>query len=346
MSLPKFSAFILLSFAATSFGQVLTGSGQVHKGALGRWNLRGPIETQLCVARKLEPDPRTSKILQIAPFPTWLKFDRQGNAIETGNKLDANQHLVGLTHTEYDEHGYELHSYQESAAHKVDTRYERKYGQYGPTEEIRFVNGKAQRRRLFEYDAHGFISREKQLTPDGRIPQDRTWTRDAKGNVLEQTESRFGQFYSHFRDTYDAQENLTGHTEFDDQGKAVCNITLDPSTHMLGRTWKAPGWNGYCHVGWSSDIQQGVTRGFQTERDGHFYSIEAKHPGRTWIMEDDEVEDRDESGRLVDKLKYEYERDPVGNWTKRISYLLDPASGRMVPIQEDRRTLTYYPDEH
>jgi hypothetical protein len=81
---------------------------------------------------------------------------------------------------------------------------------------------------------------------------------------------------------------------------------------------------------------------YQVDDHCHLEITVEEHPGREGNQEDDATERYDEDWNLLEKLTYRYQRDHYGNWITRVISAWDPKTDSLVPIQEDRREISYY----
>jgi hypothetical protein len=239
--------------------------------------------------------------------------------------------VISVSRTRYDSEGEQT---------KTDGdvwRTETQMGPHGPVETKTFSNGRLFTRETRTYDDKGNLLesnssnasgdtevRSTSIQEDGRTAYSEVWRTDP-------------QFQNRVLDRFDREGNLAQRTFLDSNGNAATTFSLTDG--KLANYWQKADCSCSNIVG---SFLDGVTYYYKTQPNGTLETTIQNHPHTRSNIELADTERLDNNGVLVEKLTFSYERDAQGNWLKRTVSAWDPASGAMVPTEEDIRSLTYY----
>src|SRR5204863_5507852 len=99
---------------------------------------------------------------------------------------------------------------------------------------------------------------------------------------------------------------------------------------VLTSWWQDPKCDCSNGAGFDWPYDHGIS--YETTKEGKLLKTVQHHKGRLGSIEVDDEELYDKSDLLLERIAYTYERDGHGNWTKRISLILDLKTGSMIPV--------------
>jgi hypothetical protein len=343
----KSSVAMLLLFATALFTLVPFALGEQQKySARQSLGFKGQVHTALTSHTKLAKDPRTRAHIFIFPVQSWLSFDAAGNLMEVSGQEDANGRIEGVQRMQYDAEGRQILTATYVNGQEIDTRNEYLTNADGTQEMRVYSGGKLQNRTVGAHDALGRVTESNTFDGASTLINHAVWKYDEEGRVQEWTvEGANKQLAVHFLDHYEGEDGLV-RSGLDPAGHIVWTLSMQGGT--LTHSWSdtscsppndLPAW---CRgsLGWI-DQEKGVIRGYRFDDDGLLDTVENRS-GQHGNLEPDSAEVYDSSGKLLEKVAYEYERDAEGNWTRRSVSVWDAGNNVMVPILEERRTITYY----
>ncbi|HKW74889.1 MAG TPA: hypothetical protein VJN64_05135 [Terriglobales bacterium] len=292
---------------------------------------RGGIHTQEVHTRFLQPDPRAHPRLGVVWAEPWLVFDRFGEIAEQG-VLDKNGNVKVTLRRSVDQNGSETqHVELPDGSHDDITQLS------DGGHQIEWIRDGAQLGRLeSEADGDGKTTsrtydKNDQLTGQREAQYSKhtytTVVRDGQGKVTSTTVRRTGDDHQ----TVEA-------SRYDGAGRLISTMLF--SKGQLTSFWQDPACQCRNFAGFN--FPEGTTVLYRTEPDGKLFKDVQHHPGRHTSKELDDEELYDQTGQLLERINYAYERDSRENWTKRTVSIFDAATNSMVPVQEDVRELTYY----
>lgn len=291
---------------------------------------RGGIHTQEVHTRLLQPDPRVHPRLGVVYPQAWLVFDRFGELTEQGIRNQDGTIKVILKRS-VSQNGEEIRTMEMPNGIHDETR---EGGDGG--HEFKWLRDGVQVQRIeSQADQNGTTTRiydqKDHLTSQHEVQYSghtyTTVTRDAQGKVTHTAVRRTGDDHQ----TVEA-------SQYDGSGRLISTMLF--SKGQLTSFWQDPACQ--CINFASFKFPEGATVIYRTEPAGHLFKDVKHHPGRRTPNELDDEELYDDTGRLLERINYAYERDTRGNWTKRTVSIFDSATNTMVPVQEDVRELTYY----
>jgi hypothetical protein len=349
-SKPKFALPIACIALATS---VLASAANAPATPPARqsWGFQGQVHTALNRHVSLGTDPRPQPKLFVPPALAWFSFDPAGHLVEVSSQQDKDGNIVGVAHTDYDSQGRELRTVT-----AIDGRQVVSYNEYaslpdGSLETRHYSDGQLQVRTVAKHDAEGRISESSTYDANNQLINFAVWHYDDAGRVQDwMVNGPKDELAIHFADRYEGEESLV-RSGLDPNGHVIW--ILSTSNGELTSSWVDPSCSpapqthalvpAYCHgsIGWT-DTEKGVTQEFRIGDDGALQKTIQRHAGRPGNSDPDTAELYDSSGKLLEKLSYQYERDGEGNWTSRTVSAWDAGNNTLAPIFVDHRQITYY----
>ena len=298
------------------------------------------VRTQMVKSTQLAPDPRNGGQVGTFAGPGWMAFDKHGYLSEIGSAVDGVP--ANVEHRKLDARGRAIESTNDGGP---ASRVEYKDGPFGALEEYQYSGDRLARKTVNQYDARGRCLSTETSDGDGNRLSSVQYQYDAQGHntqIITQSWAAgeaAAQRYYRQDDTYAADGSLRERVEFDRNGEALRSITFNSDFQDVS-WWQKPGvvFPQPLYAG-KFDPQTSVNTNYELTPDGRLFKTLETHDKSADV---DAVERYDDSGNLVEKVTFRYERDRAGNWTKRTVSAWDPKTGGMVDIQEDTRTLTYY----
>jgi len=300
--------------------------------------LRGPIHTQLDSSKKLNDDPRENPRIHVRSQEGWLEFAPDGTLAEHGT-LDSSGRVTNRVREKRDADGNSTESiFVDTDSPKViRQRVENDKPTDGVSETKIFTDEKLTTRIVNIYNP--------------QTSQGESTTFDAEGNIVghstghrnpDRQESEVygpgGRFIVHSLRRFNSHNELTETLRYDAEGKVISDLSFKDG--VLTSWWQDP--KCECTNGAGFHQPDGTTVSYNTTKEGRLLKNIQHHVGRPTNHEIDDEELYDESGQLLERIAYTYERDAHGNWTQRIASILDHKTNTMVPVREDTRILTYY----
>jgi hypothetical protein len=296
----------------------------------------GNVHTQLLVRRKIDPDLRDKQhrtLYHVAGTP-WLVFDPTGWITESGDVIDGRPNHVANRQRDIDGNDLGNSSDPEHGGH-TETRYSGNSREQlifnGPDLAASSIEHYDDQHRLIlsqNYDARGLIQSEETVQYEGS-----TSISDYKNYESS------GEVRSHWIDRVDQEEERFERSEYDPAGHMVSTITQVKGE--LADHWRDPNWHKpSTSAGLCEHFKKTVS--FRFAADGALEKQVQHHDGRYGNVEPDDTEQFDSSGNLLEKIEFKYERDGHGNWTTRSVLIWDRKSNRLIEVERDIRTLTYY----
>lgn len=301
---------------------------------------QGLVHTERLYSQQLASDPRRDPVLSYeSPAAQSLVFDLNGWIIEQASYTNADGQLGPVVRLTRDSEGNELESVQDDPAGPVRYRHEVRKGPCGKREELTWLNDRLDARAVTEYDPDCNPIVSTVYGRDGKLLARSTSSFDEKDRMTEWKNVGPGnKVYSHHRRRFDDRGDLVTNEDFDAAGKLIRSLALREG--RLTSWWQDPECRCSGNIGFNFENDRTVTYYFQP--DGSLHTGVQTHKGRYGNVEPDEMTLHDASGQLLEKVTIEYERDRFGNWTSRRVFVLDLATGSLVPVRRDTRVLTYY----
>jgi len=291
----------------------------------------GPIYTQKCLTQMMEKDPRSEPKLHIFTFGReWELFSPTGQLIEEGD-LDNNGQLAVRVAKIHDQNGEETATEITNSDRKTRYRNERTIAEDGSQETKTYINDVLESRiigtsdALLVFNAKGEVISRSVSKRDKLVQDSQSWGKE-------------GKFVIHTFRRMDDQGETIQSDRFDQAGKLISTMLFNKGE--LTSFWQDPLCD--CTNVAAFRRSEGVSIFYKTEKDGRLYKDVQNHKGRPTNHEIDDEELYDQNGQLLERLVYSYERDAHGNWTTRTISASDMTTGNTVPIQRDKRELTYY----
>jgi hypothetical protein len=296
----------------------------------------GPVHTQLLVRNEIDPDPRDRqhRTLDYYAGTPWLVFDRTGWITESGDVINGRPDHVANQLRDID--GNRLgNSSDPEHSERTETKRSGNSSEQlifnGPDLLASTIGHYDDQHRLIlskSYDASGLIRSEQSVQYEGSVG-----ISDYK--VYEPS----GEIEIHWIDRLDQEEQSFERSEYDPSGHMVSMITQVKGE--LTAHWRDPSWHKpSTDMGLCEHFKKTVSYRFGA--DGELEKQVQHHDGRYGNVEPDDAEQLDYTGNLLEKIEFKYERDARGNWTSRSVVIWDKQSIRLVEVERDTRTLTYY----
>jgi hypothetical protein len=323
--------------------------------------LHGPVHTYRVIKQDLSADPRpnhgkptNAPKLFIQEPGVWLTFSRDGEISQTSNVLSPEGTPQQTTRERRIVEGSKTILISGTSDDPDSFR----------REEIRGPDGEVSEELAYEHDkllSHHVAHREGEGTSvedfvydgDGRLSSHSIERLDNHGRPVEWMAFNGNQLLLHQRDAYAETQDcddddcaLISRSWYDAKGSMFREITLQD--RVATSWWQRPGCSAICvnqtdGVGLNRPFDRTVSYYF--EPDGELLTTVEHHPGRYGNIDNDAVELLDSQGRLLERIEYKYVRDSHGNWIERTALILDIATGKLVDVRMDKRTLTYYENQ-
>jgi antitoxin component YwqK of YwqJK toxin-antitoxin module len=309
------------------------------KGDVCTYVLKGPVHTQQILSQRL-PDYARLKPQIFVPSPsTWLVFDRGSNLVEQGINPGPDGAPMTISRQKKDAHGRLIEDEELTGDQKTIYRTEYVLGPSGPAETRVYKNGVVCNRTTAVYDEHG-NEIESCVYNAGNTLLSRSMSRyDEQGRNIEwEVHGAGDEFQLHVLDYYDRSGDLAGRDFLSAEGAILMSLAFRQT--RLSSLFRDPACEGQ-GMGFVVNLGDRSTD-YQIKDHCRVEITVQEHSGRMDNQENDVTERYDEDWNLLEKLTYQYERDRYGNWITRTVSAWDPTTDALVPIQEDRREITYY----
>jgi|SRR5208337_362397 len=328
--------------AAALLGALLTPPASAQrecKRDVCGYNLKGPVHTQKTFSERLPDYSRLNPQTPIWSPPVWLAFDPSGVLIEQGNIPGPPGTPVTTSRQKKDDDGRLIEDEEVTGGQKTTFRSEYVYGPHGPVETREYKDGALYSLTTDRYDERG-----------NNIE---SCTYDARGKLLSRSLSRFDDqgrnvewelhgtgdaFQIHAVDAYDRDGDFESRDLLGSDGRILMSMAFRQT--RLVSFFRDPGCEGQS-MGFVVSSGDWST-GYQVKDHCRLEITVEEHPGREGNQENDVTERYDEAWNLQEKVTYQYQRDRYGNWVARTISAWDPKTDTLVPIQEDRREISYY----
>jgi hypothetical protein len=302
--------------------------------------LEGPVHTVKSTTQWL---PTYGRIGPLAPYVTheaWIAFGPDSDIIERSNRLSPDGTPEAIVREKKNSHGQILERKVIRADQTTTWRYEYVNGPYGPVETRTYEGDVLQSVVKNTYDEDGHMIEESTHDPAGRLKDRFISHYDDLGREVElEVWGPDDQFQLHEINTYGSHGDFVGKGFLDMDGRIILSMAFRDQQLLSVR--RGP----ECRVLSTCFTISGKDQStvYRVWGDCRVHMTVQRHPGREENIENDELETFNEAGESLEKLTFQYERDSYGNWTRRIVSVFDPSTNSLVPIQEDARTITYYP---
>ncbi len=214
------------------------------------------------------------------------------------------------------------------------------YGPFGIAASTSFTNGSLNSQRTIAYDALGNVLDDDSVDASGKVTVRTQYRRNADGQWTERTLWMNGTLHSH--ETYDPETDLQHYEEYDDSGAVVVAFT-----HQHNQT--ASYWSASDDPNAGTvilDKLDGSASGTARCQKGDVCHGRTRHP--VFLDKDMHnptmVEIRGDDGKLLGRVRYEYQMDEHENWTARKVWLQEGEQAAPTLYESDSRTITYWPE--
>jgi hypothetical protein len=315
--------------------------------------LHGLVHTVRVIKQDLAHDPRTSgdgggkqPKLWVQEPGVWIVFSHEGEIIESAAALSADGTPLNPTRQQKTTQGDVTTTASKTKGMQDGITRNDKFDDKGQLlEQVAYRNGKLFSRHIQKHDGTGLLIEDLTFDPQGKLISHSSERFDARGRMIETVNIDNGQLVQHMRDTYDensADGGLFLRGWYDEKG-----LFREISLRDVQATswWQRPGCSKLCKdqshaVGLIVPFHQTISYEFQ--EDGSLLTTVQHHEGRYGNIDNDAVDLLKEGGPALERISYRYVRDHNGNWTERVTSILDPATGQTIDVRLDKRELTYY----
>jgi hypothetical protein len=332
----------------------LTSGHSMHAQALRQWTelenlaLRGPVHTVETTSRVLNPAPESGLFFPDSAGTVWMEFDSHGSLLAQGQDV-SNKDQVPRNLYVYDEQGRMVVKRVWAGDRVTMIRQEYKYGPFGPVEALWYSGKTLTGRTTVEYDANGNFTRDASFDPEGKLLHESLHKEDPRMNSVEDEGiDEKGTIEVHFFDRLDPKTGIHEHQSLDPKGHVVGILRLHDGEFYSW--WEIPDFQ--CDAG---QREVGIFNWNEEERRFQIYFnlrcprtleiTKLHHAGEAGSLENDHEERYLEDGTQLARVEYEYERDTHENRTKRVVLVWDAKEDKMIPVQEDQRTISYFDDK-
>jgi len=324
------------------FASAVAGSAQDAKVTEAQQDgLSGPVRS---VSTSIEghaarPDDIAAWAMQYTPGGT-IEYDRFGDRTGIG-QFDGPKHEFMGTRIDLVRDGNgRLLERTVRLVPSGDVISHDTYGPFGIVASASFTNGKLNSQRTIAYDALGNVLDDHSVDASGKTTVRTHYRRNSDGQWTERTQWMNGTLHSH--ETYDPETDLQHYEEYDDSGAVVVAFT-----HQHNQTasyWSASeGPNRGTVI--LDKLDDGASRTTRCEKGDVCH-------GRTRLpvfLDKDKhnptvVEIRADDGKLLGRVRYEYQMDEQENWTARKVWLQEGEQAAPTLYETDSRTITYWPE--
>lgn len=309
----------------------------------------GTVRSVRGTKQELAPDPRINiqnpdgkrpKIWVEEPG-VWIVFSREGEIIESAGSLAADGTPVNPTRVHTRTDGDTTTTDAVTKQHHL-TR-EDKFDENGRVvEQLAYDDGKLISRHVEKHDNSNSLVEDLVYDPTGKVISHSSERVDEKGHMTETINIDNGRLIQHIRDTYGENGELVSRGWYDEKG-LFREITV--KGQIAVSWWQRPGCSRLCKdqyhgVGLNEAFHKAIS--YQFQEDGSLLTTTEYHEGRYGNFENDVVELTRGDEPPIERVAYRYIRDSQGNWTERVTSIMDPVTRQMVDVRIDRRELKYY----
>jgi len=264
-------------------------------------------------------------------------YDQDGNRIRLG-QMDGTNFYGHTTQFIRDSAGVVTERIDQNEKGQLTGR--SVMGPFGSVEDTVYSDGQLESRRTYRYDDRGKIIEILAFDPNGAEVSRSTMTYDESGHVVEEWDrGRNNSFELHFVHTYDPKTHFETWTTFNENGSAKLSWVLQ-DTSMLSY-WQQTGDGPVLGSTFFMDSGPRKQEARNYHSDGTFDRVESE-----FLDEEKRNVSHMERHGPTDELEivaeYEYEFDPLGNWTRRTTWLSTPSLGQRTLYETDYRTIEYW----
>jgi hypothetical protein len=264
-------------------------------------------------------------------------YDQDGNRIRLG-QMDGTNFYGHTTQFIRDSAGVVTERIDQNEKGQLTGR--SVMGPFGSVEDTVYSDGQLESRRTYRYDDRGKIIEILAFDPNGAEVSRSTMTNDESGHVVEEWDrGRNNSFELHFVHTYDPKTHFETWTTFNENGSAKLSWVLQ-DTSMLSY-WQQTGDGPVLGSTFFMDSGPRKQEARNYHSDGTFDRVESE-----FLDEEKRNVSHMERHGPTDELEivaeYEYEFDPLGNWTRRTTWLSTPSLGQRTLYETDYRTIEYW----
>ncbi len=312
--------------------------------------LHGLVRSLRVTKQDLAPDPRKSAgegkrpKLWVQEPGVWIVFSREGSIVESAAALSADGTPLSPTRQRTRTQGDVTTTVSKTDGVQDGITRQDKFDDKGQlAEQIAYRNGKLFSRHIQKHDGPGLLIEDLTYDAEGKLISHSSERLDTHGRMIEAINIDNGQLIQHIRDTYDENSGDLVSRGFYDEKGLFREITLRDREAISW--WQRPGCSHLCKdqshgVGLNVPFHETVSYEFQ--EDGSLLATVEHHEGRYGNIDNDVVELSKAGAPPIERISYRYVRDHNGNWTERVTSILDPVTRQMVDVRRDTRELTYY----
>jgi hypothetical protein len=327
---------LLLSMAA-----VLSEGQESHQWT-ERENIgfKGPVRSVRTTVAKPNPDPRsgTPRKLFVEGHPDWTVFDPGGRRIEfvSGSSGD---NIVAVSKCTFEADGSKVCN--DSAGLQQESREQRAIMPDGSREVMHLQDSKVVGREVNQFDERGNLAAFRAYRNDGKLSSEGLKLPDGDEEWKIYDDS--GVVVSDARTRMSHDKNRIDRWSYDSDGHLVWSLAISSDGNLLSNWYD----NGFKPKVSSSDSlgicgpRLCVDYKFDEEGSGRLEKVVQRTQGEG-NLEPDREEHYNFDNILDEKAEIKYSRDAHDNWTSRSVYVWVPASGVMIEIERDTRTIEYY----
>ena len=335
----KFTVVILLLLAIPTFASRKKWTQAENMG------FAGPIKSVSGTHQSFAPQPKEPDGFSIVYSSSCeeCEFDREGNQVRSGT-VENGHFRGGVMHEIRDELGRVKSEIWENEKGEVISHHDYTNGPAGKERDDFYLNDKLVNSTTFRYDNRGNIIESNVYKPDHALDSHNEAAFDNEGNQIESLSEGPGENYSHVIQTYNPETgHLESFTSLNRDGLVRLQLRLHDDTVLS--FWQKSG----DKPTYGSGLCFGDDEG--TERECRNYNWDGTYLTTQYTFTDKSKRNPlkatryDTDHQVVMEVKYDYEFDSVGNWTKRTVWVKTPESGKWQLLEKDARTLTYFGKE-
>jgi hypothetical protein len=328
--------------ATALLGALLAVPASAQRGCKGdvcSYDLKDPVHTQKILSQRLPDYSRLNPQTAIFSPPPWLVFDPSGILVEQGINPGPTGMPVTTSRQKKDDHGRLIEDEEVTGGQRTTFRNEYVYGPHGPVETRLYKDGVLYLLTTDRYDERGNNVESCIYDPRGKLLSRSLSRFDDQGRDVEWELHGAGDtFQIHAVDAYDRDGDLESRDLLSTDGRILLSMAFRQT--RLVSFFRDPECEGQS-MGFVVSSGDRST-GYQVKDHCRLEITVEGHPGREGNQENDVTERYDEAWNLQEKVTYQYQRDRYGNWITRTISAWDPKTDTEVPIQEDRREISYY----
>jgi hypothetical protein len=311
--------------------------------------LHGTVRRVRGTKQELAPDPRINAQDPSANRPklwvqepgVWVVFSREGEIIESAGSLADDGSPVNPTRVRISTVGNTTTT--DAVSKQSHVAREDKVDEEGRVvEQLGYDNGKLISHLVQKHDDSNSLVEDLVYDSTGKVISHSSARVDEKGRMTEAINIDNGRLIQHVRDTYGDNGELVSRGWYDEKG-LFREITVKGQNAISW--WQRPGCSRFCKdqyhgVGLNEAFHKAISYEFQ--QDGSLLTTTEYHEGRYGNIDNDIVELTRGNEPPIERVAYRYVRDSQGNWTERVTSIMDPVTRQMVDVRIDRRELKYY----